>query len=150
MAQAHHRYRKVTVSHQTLQLIDKTDAPCSYSNRRSRPVHVYSGATIATQAFDMSNIGGIFFVENFALEFGGALSLANYVEVNISDVTFKMNEAESGGAVSLTSTTWTTANLKRCRFEENKGTRGGALFLDGNGLGILFDSSFWLNVAGET
>ena len=98
----------------------------------------------------MSNIGAISFVENSALEFGGALSLADYVEVNISDVTFKMNEAESGGAVSLASTTWSTADLKRCQFEKNKGTRGGALFLDGKGLGLLQDSFFWLNVARET
>ena len=98
----------------------------------------------------MSNTEEIFFVENSALEFGGALSLADYVEVNISDVTFSMNEAESGGAVSLTSTTWTTADLKRCRFDKNKGTRGGAIFLDAKGLGLLHDSSFWLNVAGET
>ena len=98
----------------------------------------------------MSKTGAIFFIANSALEFGGALSLADNVEVNISDVTFKMNEAESGGAVSLTSTIWTTADLKRCRFEKNKGTRGGALFLDGRGLRLVHESSFWLNVAGET
>lgn len=61
-----------------------------------------------------------------------------------------MNEAEFGGALSLTSTTWTTAEFKRCRFELNQGARGGALYLYGDGLGLLDDCSFTLNVAGET
>lgn len=99
---------------------------------------------------DMSIIEAISFIENTAIDFGGALSLANYVELNTSDVTFHMNKAKSGGAVSLTSTMGSTADFKRCQFEQNNGTSGGALFWNGRGLGHLQGCSFRLNVAGET
>lgn len=98
----------------------------------------------------MGMTGSISFIENTASELGGALSLANYVELNISDVIFLMNKAESGGAVSLISTTSVTADIKLCRFEHNIATNGGALHLDSKGLGLLQGSFFWLNVAGET
>lgn len=97
----------------------------------------------------MSIIGTISFINNTAIEFGGALSLADYVELDISDVTFYKNKAEFGGAVSLTSAAWATANFSRCLFEGNQATSGGALDSSGKGLAILQRSSFWLNVAGE-
>lgn len=90
------------------------------------------------------------FIENTALDFGGAISLANPVKLNMTDVTFASNKAESGGAIAVTSTDWTTGDFQRCRFESNSGTRGGALFFNGVGQRLLQDSSFRLNIAGET
>lgn len=89
------------------------------------------------------------FVGNTALDFGGALSLANPVTLNVSDATFTSNVAESGGAVSVTSTDWAIADFQRCEFESNKGTRGGALYFNGDGQRLIHDSSLRLNVAGE-
>lgn len=89
------------------------------------------------------------FVGNTARDFGGALSLANPVALNVSDVTFASNVAESGGAVSVTSTDWAIADFQRCQFESNKGTRGGALYFNGDGQRLIHDSSLRLNVAGE-
>lgn len=68
----------------------------------------------------------------------------------MSDVMFTLNTAESGGAVGLTSTEWAIADFRRCRFESNNGTRGGAIYLDGEGHRIIKDSSFRLNIAGES
>lgn len=92
----------------------------------------------------------IVFIGNTAFDYGGAISIADPDQLNISDVVFVLNEAESGGALGLTSTSWATGDFQRCRFESNKGTRGGALYLDGEGQRILHDSSFRFNVAGET
>lgn len=93
---------------------------------------------------------GIHFIGNTAIDYGGAISIANADKLNVSDVVFTFNKAEFGGAVGLTSTRWATAKFQRCRFESNKGTSGGALHIDGKGQRTLHDSSFRLNVAGET
>lgn len=96
-----------------------------------------------------NSIDTISFVGNTASDYGGAISIGDLDNLNMSDVSFISNEAESGGAVGLTSTKWATAGFQRCRFESNKATRGGALFLDGEVQSICHDSSFRLNVAGE-
>lgn len=109
-----------------------------------------SGVTTSVDQFEIQHVGTIVFIGNTAFDFGGALSLANPAKLNISDSAFRLNEAESGGAVSLTSTVRETAGFHRCQFETNKGTDGGALHLNGEGKRFLQESYFRLNVAGET
>lgn len=92
----------------------------------------------------------ITFIDNRALDNGGAISSVNPSELSISDTLFVLNTAKSGGAVRLASTSRSTAIFQRCRFESNNGTRGGALRFDGEGQRIIQDSSFRRNVAGET
>lgn len=92
----------------------------------------------------------ISFIENSAVDYGGAISTANPTKIHITDAIFSLNKTESGGAVGLISTSLATAEFLRCRFESNKGTRGGGLFLDGDGQRFLHGSLCRLNVAGET
>lgn len=96
------------------------------------------------------SIETISFIDNTALDFGGAISVANSVKLNISYVRFAFNEAESGGAVVVTSTAKATAGFQRCRFECNKATSGGGLYLSGEGHSFLQGSVFRYNVAGKT
>lgn len=103
----------------------------------------------STQQLNMHSIETISFIGNAAFDFGGAISIVNPVKLNISDVTFAFNEAETGGAVVLTSTVRTTADFQRCRFEYNEATSGGGLYLSGEGHRFLRDSVFRSNVAGE-
>ena len=98
----------------------------------------------------MYSIEGISFIENTAFDCGGAISIANPVSLKISDVAFYFNEADSGGAVALTSTVWATAEFQSCRFEYNKATRGGALYFSGEGQRFVRGSLFRYNIAGET
>ena len=91
----------------------------------------------------------IVFTDNRALDNGGALSIVNPVELNISDAIFSFNAAESGGAVRVASTSSVTSNFRRCRFERNNATFGGAVRFDGKGQRTLEDCLFQFNAAGE-
>lgn len=92
----------------------------------------------------------ITFVMNSAFDFGGAIAVSNPLKLNVSDVNFASNKAEAGGAISVASAEGAAAEFQRCRFERNRGTRGGALYFNGEGKRWLQDSSLRLNVAGET
>lgn len=92
----------------------------------------------------------VVFVDNWAEDHGGALSLENPVALNIRDTLFLFNTADSGGAVRVASTSWAATDFQRCRFESNSGALGGAIRLDGDGRRTFQDSSFLLNVARET
>lgn len=91
----------------------------------------------------------ISFIQNTALDYGGAISLANPDELNLTGVIFTFNEAGFGGAVALASTVWAPAQIQRCSFEYNNATNGGAMYLSGVGQTLLQGSFFRYNVAGE-
>lgn len=117
--------------------------------RRHRLVETCPGATRFAHQLENHSIKTTSFIKNAAFDYGGAISIVNPVRLNISDVTFAFNEADSGGAVVLTSTVRTTANFLRCRFEYNEATSGGGLYLSGEGQRFLRGSVFRSNVAGE-
>lgn len=122
------------------------------SDRCFRPVSSYFGDTTSgiAESLEMGLNETISFVENTAFGYGGAISLTNPVNVNISNVAFTLNSAESGGAAAITSSVWAPAGVKRCRFESNNATRGGGLHISGEIQTFLEQSSFRRNVAGET
>lgn len=94
--------------------------------------------------------GTISFIDNTALVDGGAILLTNPDEVFIRDVEFSSNEAMFGGAVSLTSSAAESpVEFELCQFQSNNASRGGALYLNGEGQGMIRDSGFYDNVAGE-
>ena len=69
---------------------------------------------------------------------------------NIDDVTFELNEAISGGAVSMASTEEVVGSFYGCRFEDNTASYGGALYLSsGEGNVSVQQSDFINNLAGE-
>lgn len=69
----------------------------------------------------------------------------------ISDATFILNEAVSGGALSLVATEETTGMMHACQFENNKASYGGALYLSsGEGKVSIHRSNFSTNIAGES
>ncbi len=72
------------------------------------------------------------FTHNFAKEGGAALVRASYIYsaswVVFADCIFEKNiSVGKGGGVSIISAKPTAPTLERCRFEKNKGYRGGAL-----------------------
>lgn len=109
----------------------------------------FSGAISSALQFELYSIETISFIENAAFDYGGAISIANPVMLNISGVNFAFNEADSGGAVALTSTVRGTAEFQHCRFEYNKATHGGALYLSGDGSRLLQGSMLRYNIAGK-
>lgn len=111
---------------------------------------MHPGDTRPPQQMEDPSTETISFIDNTALDFGGAISVANPVKLNISYVRFAFNEAESGGAVVVTSTAKATTDFQRCRFEYNKATSGGGLYSSGEGQSFLQGSVFRYNVAGET
>ena len=70
--------------------------------------------------------------------------------LDLSGSNFISNQAEFGGAVSLTSTKEETREFGECYFEENRATDGGALYLyTGAGTAAVKDSDFVKNHASE-
>lgn len=108
------------------------------------------GAVSSALQLELYSIETISFVENTAFDYGGAVSIANPTNLNISGVRFSFNEAGSGGAVALVSTVWGAAEFQHCRFEYNKATHGGALYLSGEGQRFLQGSVFRYNIAGKS
>ena len=94
-------------------------------------------------------MGTISFFENTALFDGGAIVLMYPTKAVIKGVSFDSNRAIFGGAVSLTSTTESSVELELCRFESNNASRGGALYISGEGQSFIRHSGFYRNVAGE-
>lgn len=109
-----------------------------------------SGVLASTQQSNPDYTEAVSFIKNTAPGYGGAISLVDPVELNISAVAFTLNEAGFGGAVALTSTALTPVDIRSCRFEYNSATNGGALYLSGEGQTSLRGSLFRYNVAGET
>lgn len=113
--------------------------PCLNGTRCSCPVAYCADLT-----------GTIAFIDNSALDNGGAVSIVNPVMLHMGDAIFAFNSANSGGAVRLTSTSGAITDFERCRFEGNFGQLGGALRLDGEGHSVIRDSLFLRNIVGET
>ena len=94
-------------------------------------------------------MGAIFFLENNALFDGGAIVLMYPINASMKGVSFESNRAIFGGAVSLTTTTESSVELELCYFESNNASRGGALYISGEGQSFIRHSRFYRNVAGE-
>ena len=78
------------------------------------------------------------------------MSLNDPYVFNISGGTFTLDEAQSGGAVSLSATEDTTARFQSSAFIDNNALYGGALYLSSGGGHVSNQQSeFYYNIAGE-
>lgn len=95
--------------------------------------------------------GGTVFLENEALDDGGAISLTEPTKVHITSVLFFWNTAYHGGAIYTISTEFgIQAVYQKCSFSNNYATDGGATYLDGDAAFNLVNASyFWDNHAGH-
>ena len=78
------------------------------------------------------------------------MSLNDPYVFNISGGTFTLDEAQSGGAVSLSATEDTTGTFQSSEFVDNNALYGGALYLSSGGGDVsIQQSDFYYNIAGE-
>lgn len=95
--------------------------------------------------------GGTVFLENEALDDGGAIYLTAPAKVHITSVLFFSNTAYRGGAIyTISAELGIQAVYRGCLFQDNRATDGGATYLDGDAALYLVNAScFFDNHAGH-
>lgn len=106
-----------------------------------------SGGLYARESDIVDIAGNVSFMGNSASNDGGAMSIDSVGELQVDNAIFVLNEASSGGAVSVTATTVTGSDpflLRRCVFEGNSATDGGALYFFNSARRIAVEESLFL------
>ncbi|CAN0450815.1 unnamed protein product, partial [Scytosiphon promiscuus] len=91
------------------------------------------------------------FVNNSAGGLGGAILFEMCIQIQVSDVLFKSNQASLGGAVYILAEDDKETIFSDCVLEGNTAEDGGAVYLNtGPGVDIFTASVFRANFAGES
>lgn len=117
------------------------------SRRRvSGGIHAVGGSILCC-----AGAGGTVFLENEALDDGGALSLTSPTKVNVASVMFISNTAYRGGALYTISTKFgVEAVYQSCVFSNNYAADGGGAYFYGDPAFYLVNASiFFENHAGD-
>lgn len=90
------------------------------------------------------------FIDNTAIEFGGAMRLFGSNTVQVSGVSFIANSAELGGAVYIALMNEKYTEFTASNFDGNRAADGGAVYLyTGTGVDVFSSSGFRGNIARE-